>query len=130
MSMLPLLGIGDGAGTVFCGAIVLFVRERSAWAFIRVLGATDFVVAVVAHIAEAFRLSTWMHWRQPGSLGHYVDLAGAILGLVLLPLGYLDRIVVRDSRMRTKLHLNANSECCGKRHHSCRYNPRSIAGLR
>jgi hypothetical protein len=47
------------------------------------------MAVVLAHIAEAFRLFPGMGWGQPDSAGHYLDLFGAALGLILFPLGYI-----------------------------------------
>jgi hypothetical protein len=49
------------------------------------------VLVVVAHVCEALHLLPWFGWGQEHSVGHYIDLSGAILGLALLPLGYVFR---------------------------------------
>jgi hypothetical protein len=46
-----------------------------------------------AHVAEHFRLLSWMGWGQPKSAGHYIDLASAILGSTLLSLGTIGSII-------------------------------------
>jgi hypothetical protein len=33
----------------------------------------------------------WMHWGLKHSAGHYLDFWSAVLGLILLPAGYLLR---------------------------------------
>jgi succinate dehydrogenase/fumarate reductase cytochrome b subunit len=74
---------------VFCGACALFARSRSPWSFFQVLGAAGLLIVLMTHVCEALRLFPWMYWGREGSVGHYVDLSGAVLGLVAFPTGYL-----------------------------------------
>jgi hypothetical protein len=46
-------------------------------------------VVVLAHVSETFHLLPWMHWGEPGSIGHYIDFWSAVLGLTMFPAGYL-----------------------------------------
>jgi hypothetical protein len=78
------------AGMVFSGSLVfLFFRGKSVWSFLQALGAACLVVVVLTHISEAVHLFPWMHWGQEHSVGHYLDLGSAVLGLTLFPIGYL-----------------------------------------
>ena len=88
-SYVALLGIGIAAGTLFCGAIVLFRREKSVSSFLQVIGAGCLIVVVLAHVAEALRLFPSMQRGRPHSLGHYVDFGSAVLAFALFPVGYL-----------------------------------------
>jgi hypothetical protein len=47
------------------------------------------VLVVLTHVAEALGLFPAMRWGAPDSVGHYLDLASAVLGVTLLPVGYL-----------------------------------------
>jgi hypothetical protein len=47
------------------------------------------VLVPITHVAEALHLLPWMHWGLEHSAGHYLDLCGAALGLMLFPIGYL-----------------------------------------
>lgn len=71
------------------GAAVLFSRERTVASSAQLLGAGCFMVVVAAHFAEALQWLPSMRWGAPHSLGHYLDLSGAVLGATLFPLGYL-----------------------------------------
>ena len=51
------------------------------------------MVVVLTHICEALDLFPWMHWGLAGSLGHYLDLSGAVLGLTFFPIGYLFHVL-------------------------------------
>ena len=77
------------------GAAALFVRGRSVYSFLQLIGAGCLVVVILTHIAEALTLFPLMHWGLKHSVGHYVDLWSAILGLTLFPMGYLLQALTR-----------------------------------
>ena len=98
-----LLGIGIPACLLFSGSVVLFSKEKALGSFLQLLGAGSLMVVVVTHVFEALRLFPWMHWGVQHSVGHYVDLWSAVLGLTLFPLGYLLNAlalrIINDSRL-------------------------------
>ena len=57
--------------------------------FMQLFGAGCILVVVLTHICEGLRLFPSMGWGIEHSSGHYVDLAGAVLGVTLFPPGYL-----------------------------------------
>lgn len=63
-------------------------RSPTAASALQAIGALGLLMVVVAHICEAFHLLPRLGWGQPRSVGHYLDLSGAALGLALVPLGY------------------------------------------
>jgi hypothetical protein len=77
------------AGMLFLGLIVLFFRAQTVSCFLQLLGAGCLIVVVLTHVFEAFHLFPWMHWGLEHSVGHYLDLWSAVLGLTLFPIGYL-----------------------------------------
>jgi hypothetical protein len=77
------------AGILFVGSVLLFLKERTLGSFLQPLGAGCLMVVVLAHICEALHLFPWMHWGAEHSVGHYLDLGSAVLGLTLFPIGYL-----------------------------------------
>ena len=77
------------AGILFVGSVFLFLRKKTVSSFLQTLGAGCLVVVVLAHICEALHLFPWMQWGSEHSVGHYLDLASAVLGLTLFPVGYL-----------------------------------------
>jgi len=83
------------AAVLLWGAAALFVRGRSVYSFLQLIGAGCLVVVVITHIAEAVNLFPLMHWGLKHSVGHYVDLWSAILGLTLFPTGYLLQALTR-----------------------------------
>jgi hypothetical protein len=69
-------------------ALLIYTRIRLS-AVLQVLGATGIVMVVFAHICEALGLFPEMGWGAEDSVGHYLNLGGAICGLTLFPIGYL-----------------------------------------
>ena len=74
---------------VFSGAVALYARTKTASSLVQVLGAACLIVVVLTHVCEALNLFPSMRWGAEDSIGHYVDLASAVLGLSLFPIGYL-----------------------------------------
>jgi len=77
------------AGILFVGSVLLFLREKTLGSFLQPLGAGCLVVVVLTHLCEALHLFPWMHWGSNHSVGHYLNLWSAVLGLTLFPIGYL-----------------------------------------
>ena len=65
------------------------LREKCMCSFLQLLGAGCLVVVVLTHVSEALHLFPWMYWGLEHSVGHYLDLWSAVLGLTLFPIGYL-----------------------------------------
>ena len=57
--------------------------------FLQLLGAGCLVIVVLSHVFEALHLFPWMHWGAERSVGHYLNISSAVLGLTLFPTGYL-----------------------------------------
>jgi hypothetical protein len=87
---------------LLCGSVVLFRATRSMWVSLQLLGSMFLGVVVSAHVCEALGIFPWMLWGSEDSIGHYLDLGSALLGLALFPLGYcLYALTVR----KTENHL-------------------------
>ena len=71
------------------GAILLFSIRRTVWSLLQLLGAACLIVVALTHVFEALQLFPWMRWGVPHSVGHYIDLSSAFLGVTLFPVGYL-----------------------------------------
>jgi hypothetical protein len=74
---------------LFFGSVLLFSRGKTLGSFLQLLGAGCLLIVVLTHFCEALHLFPWMHWGDERSVGHYLDLASAVLGLTLFPVGYL-----------------------------------------
>ena len=74
---------------LLCGSVALFRTTQSMWVSFQVLGSIFLAVVVAAHVCEALGTPPWMRWGSENSIGHYFDLASALIGLTLFPMGYL-----------------------------------------
>lgn len=74
---------------LFGASAVMFVKEKRLWSVLQLLGATGIVTVVLSHLCEALQFFPWMKWGQEYSVGHYVDLSSAVVGVTLFPLGCL-----------------------------------------
>ncbi len=74
---------------LFSGSLVWFRRRKTSCSFLQLLGAACLVMVVLTHVCEALHLFPWMHWGLEHSIGHYLDMWSAVLGLTLFPIGYL-----------------------------------------
>jgi len=83
---------------LFAWSLVSFGHGKAVGSLLQLLGAGCLVVVVLTHVCEALHLFPCMHWGSPDSLGHYLDLWSAVLGLTLCPLGY---VCTRLSRKQT-----------------------------
>lgn len=95
---VSLLAIGIPVCTALFVTVIGFAKEKSVWRFLQLIGAVSLLMVVLAHIAEAYHIIPGMRWGESDSPGHYLDLFSAILGLTLLPLGYLFHVLSRRRR--------------------------------
>lgn len=88
-------------GLLLAGSALLLLHQKRLSALLQLGGALALAVVVIAHIFEALQLLPWMGWGEQESVGHYVDLTGAMLGMVLFPIGYFLQVVtqVRDKQL-------------------------------
>lgn len=82
-------------GILFVGSVLLFLRQRTLGSFLQLLGAGCLVIVALTHLCEALHLFPWMHWGWEHSVGHYLDLWSAVLGLTLFPTGYLLHVLTK-----------------------------------
>jgi len=83
------------AGMLFAGSVVLFLRGKTVGSCLQVLGAGCLVAVVLTHLCEALHVFPWMRWGDAHSVGHYLDLWSAVLGLTLFPVGYFHALTKR-----------------------------------
>jgi hypothetical protein len=80
------------------GAMHLFVKRKDTASFLQLFGAACLLIVVFAHAFEALNVLPFMGWGEAHSVGHYLDLTSAILGLTLLPLGFFLGIAKNHNR--------------------------------
>jgi len=86
------------ASLLLAGSVVLWIRAKTLYGFMQLVGAGGIVAVVLAHVCEALQLLPGMHWGFEHSPGHYIDLTAAIVGFTLFPAGYLLQALSRNSR--------------------------------
>ena|SRR5579864_3178798 len=77
------------ASMLFSGSWIFFFRRKTIPSLLQLLGSGCLLVVIMTHLCEALHLLPLMNWGQPRSVGHYLDLGSAVLGLLLFPVGYL-----------------------------------------
>jgi Ca2+/Na+ antiporter len=77
-----------GVCLLFSWSAISFSKEKTKWTFLQVLGTGFLVMVTLTHICEALNLFPFMRWGHPDSIGHYVDLSSAVLGVTLFPIGF------------------------------------------
>jgi hypothetical protein len=65
-------------------SIVRFAKAKTPSSLLQLLGAGCLIIVVLTHVAEALQILPSMGWGEPHSVGHYTDLASAVLGTALL----------------------------------------------
>ena len=98
ITLLRALAALVPGGILFSGSAVLFIRERTAYPLLQLVGAGSVIVVVLTHVSEALHFFPKMGWGLENSPGHYLDLCSAILGLTMFPLGYLLHAVKRTGK--------------------------------
>jgi hypothetical protein len=86
-------------GTLCAWSLVSFCKGKAVSSFLQLLGAGCLVIVVLTHICEALQLFPVLHWGSPQSIGHYLDLWSAVLGLTLFPIGYVWTRLTRQHRL-------------------------------
>jgi hypothetical protein len=86
------------ASMLFVGSFMLFSRNKNASSVLQLAGAASLLIVVTTHLFEALHLFPWMGWGRQDSIGHYLDLLSATIGLTLFPLGYLMRGLTHNLR--------------------------------
>jgi hypothetical protein len=73
---------------LLAASIRAFGCRRTVGSCLQLLGAGCLLLVVLTHVCEALDLLPRMQWGCAHSLGHYLDLSSAVLGLTLVPIGY------------------------------------------
>lgn len=71
------------------GAVIL--RSRDLVSTLLCLGIGCLGVMALTHVFESFSILPALGWGQPRSVGHFIDLGAAVLGVMLLLAGLMVR---------------------------------------
>jgi hypothetical protein len=92
------------ASTLLAGSAVFFCRDKGgAGSVLQLIGAGCLVLVALTHVCEALHIFPWMHWGAEHSVGHYLDLTGAVLGISLFPRGYFVSALTRQPGCHSSL---------------------------
>jgi len=71
------------------GSVALFFKTRTVAVLLQLIGAAGLTISVLTHVCEGLQLFQSMGSGMPNSLGHYLDLSSAVLGVTLFSVGYV-----------------------------------------
>ena len=80
---------------LLAGSAILYKRHGTVSSARQLLGVACFVVVAVAHVFEALVILPALGWGQSRSIGHYIDLGAAVVGVTLVSAGLLFEYVRR-----------------------------------
>ncbi|MGH9327393.1 MAG: hypothetical protein ACRD2B_12015 [Terriglobia bacterium] len=86
---MRLIAIATVVGAIICTSTWQLSKQRIVGRFVQLIGAWFLGMVVLTHVAERFSLFPKMGWGRPNTVGHYLDLTSAAIGLTLLPIGYI-----------------------------------------
>jgi hypothetical protein len=86
--VIALLGLVP-IGMLFVGSVSIFLKQKTLASISQLIGASCMVAVILFHICEVFGIFPWMSWGSENSVGHYLDLLCAVLGVSLFPIGFL-----------------------------------------
>ena len=69
--------------------VVLFLTRRGLSSTLQALGIGCFGVMALTHVFEKFSILPELGWGRPHSVGHFIDLVAALLGVTLVTTGFL-----------------------------------------
>jgi|ERR1700732_5306949 hypothetical protein len=78
------------AACTFLGvSIVLFLTRRGLASALQAMGIGCFGVMALTHVFEEFSILPGLGWGQPHSVGHFIDLVTALLGVTFMTTSFL-----------------------------------------
>jgi hypothetical protein len=78
-----LLALGGSSVLLGVSAALLLTR-RGLGPVLLGVGIGCFGIMALTHVFEAFSIFPWLQWGRPDSLGHFIDLMAAVLGVALV----------------------------------------------
>ena len=86
------------AGVFLIVSLVLFLTRRGLSSALQAFGLSCFGVMALTHFFAAFSILPALGWGQRHSVGHFIDLVAALLGVALMTTSFaLSRRDARES---------------------------------
>ena len=73
----------------FAVSAAAFLTRRNLGSALQALGLGCFGVMALTHVFEKFSILPELGWGRPHSVGHFIDLVAALLGVTLVTTGFL-----------------------------------------
>jgi len=91
-----------GASVFVTVSAALFATRRDLASALLATGIGWFGVMALTHVFESFSILPAFGWGRPHSVGHFIDLAAASLGVAFVTMGFLvhRRVARRNKRSR------------------------------
>jgi hypothetical protein len=91
-----------GASVFLTVSEALFVMRRDLASALLATGIGWFGVMALTHVFESFSILPAFGWGRPHSVGHFIDLAAASLGVLFVTTGFLvhRRMATSNNRWR------------------------------
>ena len=91
MNAAVLKGIVALAGAIVFLAVsaALYITRRDLGSALLAAGIGWFAVMALTHFFESFSILPAFGWGRPNSVGHFIDLAAALLGITFVTIGFL-----------------------------------------
>jgi hypothetical protein len=78
-----------GASVFLAVSAALFVTRRDLGSALLATGIGWFGVMALTHFFESFSILPAFGWGRPHSVGHFIDLVAALLGIAFVTTGFL-----------------------------------------
>jgi len=72
-------------------SVARLLTARSLGSALQAVGVGCFAVVAATHIFEEFSVLPALGWGRPNSVGHFIDLTAALLGVALVAASLLPR---------------------------------------
>jgi hypothetical protein len=72
-------------------SVARLLTGRSLASALQAFGLGCFAIMAATHVFEAFSVLPALGWGRPNSIGHFIDLTAALLGVALMAASFLLR---------------------------------------
>lgn len=86
------------ASLLLVGSLKSFSMSPRLPNILMVIGAVCLTIVPITHICEGLQWFTFLHWGDENSIGHYIDLLTAVIGVILFPAGYFLDVIRKQKQ--------------------------------